>query len=43
MKRYWASGGIFFNSENAGKLCEWYRERLGIAFSNRKSKMENGR
>jgi hypothetical protein len=43
MKRVTGIGGIFYNSENADKLCEWYRQRLGIALSNRKSKMENGR
>ncbi len=37
MKRVTGIGGIFFKSGNADKLCEWYREHLGIAFTNPKS------
>ncbi len=42
MKRVTGIGGIFFKSYNPDKLCEWYRQHLGIAFSNRKSKMKMG-
>jgi hypothetical protein len=31
MKRVTGIGGIFFKSDNPDKLCEWYREHLGIA------------
>ncbi len=31
MKRVTRIGGIFFKSDNPDKLCEWYREHLGIA------------
>ena len=31
MKHVTGIGGIFFKSDNADKLCEWYREHLGIA------------
>ncbi len=30
MKRVTSIGGIFFKSDNPDKLCEWYREHLGI-------------
>jgi hypothetical protein len=30
MKRVTGIGGIFFKSDNPDKLCEWYREHLGI-------------
>ena len=31
MKRVASIDGIFFKSDNPDKLCEWYREHLGIA------------
>lgn len=30
MKRVTGIGGIFFKSDNPTKLCDWYREHLGI-------------
>ena len=33
MKRVTGIGGIFFKSDNPAKLCEWYREHLGIALN----------
>src|SRR5437667_3398034 len=30
MKRVASIHGMFFKSDNPGKLCEWYREHLGI-------------
>ena len=30
MKRVTGIGGIFFRSDNPDKLCQWYRQHLGI-------------